>query len=121
MASKVIRQRVSAGNDLDGTAPVGPPETQDAVKTIYPIETAGGEFSPGVCTLRQVTIETFGQDWWRAKIVHGDLSETLLGDGHDFEEMHILDVNIALAADDKVVALTHDAKGPITCNVVFDG
>lgn len=120
MAAKLIRQRVSAGNDLDGTAPTGPAESETDDYTIYPIEEAGGEFSPGEVSLLHVCLKTAGQDWWRVKIVHADMSETLLGDGDDNQPSRRLHGPWAVAGDDKVVALTKDARGPVTCDLVFE-
>jgi hypothetical protein len=120
MAAKLIRQRTSAGNDLDGTAPTGPPESQDDDKTIYPIEEAGGEFAPGAVTLLQVTLRTGGHDWWCVKIAHADASETILGHKNDPEPVHKLRGPWEIAADDKIVVETKDAHGPVTCDVLYE-
>jgi len=120
MVDYIVRHQVSAGHDLDGTAPQGDP-TIINTRTIYPVEAAGGEFEPGAGTLKTISLHAGGQSSAEGKIVYGAGGEKQIFVCLEPRHQFLWKGQEALSAGDKVVVVTRNAAHAITCDLCYEG
>lgn len=85
MSVTIIQQRISAGNDFDGTLPTTTPVTDKDIKR-FPVDAAGGLFDfaiTGPHWLSNIEFLGGGQSSWTLHKLDSDGDEILLWQGTD--------------------------------------
>jgi hypothetical protein len=121
MPGHVIKQHVNAGKDFDGTAPVGAPVIDtDKIKS-YPREDAGGEFMPGACTVKNITLKGGGGQ--------GDVEFIHHEDGVGEHQIFAVTTpakevswkgELAIGDYDKIIAKTQHGSKKMSCSIYFE-
>ena len=93
---------------------------QNAERTTFNPEDAGGEFSPGASTLRRIHLKGGNQSSCLFEIWREDNSrEELLINSYPDRNI-VWSGSVALGANDKVVVVTRHARHAMDCDVMVD-
>ena len=132
MAKKIEKHQVSAGNQLNGATPSGPPDEVGNKKT-FPSQAGGGKFDFGACTIEMINMELDGVATW--KLEHVNASDELIkeiaknSEVWDEEQETLvpapsasqqISCKVPLADGEKLKLTTYDATGDIAAEIYYD-